>query len=1430
MGRINCIAFRSGDNNTFYVGSPSGGLWKTTDGGSTWTVLTDNNDVLGVSDIILFAGTTTATDTLFIATGDRDCGALDNLPYGHTADDHTIGILKSVDGGSTWTATGLSFNASDRETTNRIIADPGNHQIMLAATSAGLYKTTDGGSTWTLKYSTYEMTDLEFIPGHSDTIIGGCRNSGRIMRSTDKGENWAEIVNASDGGRVEIAVSESNPNRVYAVIANYNGSLRGVWRSEDAGSTFNVVYDISVTASYQNLLHKDCSPGSSNGGQGLYDLSIVCDPDDGDIVYIGGINTWKSTDAAVSFSIINHRNSTCGGTVETVHADKHMLAFQPVTHTLFECNDGGIFKSDNDGAHWTELSSGLVISQMYRLAVSPSVADEVLCGLQDNGTKSYSSGTWTHVTGADGMECAIYADDNNRQLATWQQGGMYYTSNHWSTYSTKRSSNWGNEWLEPMMLDPGQHNRIYYAKKNYLEYSYVGSSTTWYPMYLHPTPDGNILSMDISEQDADYIYVASEDSIYRTNEGYGSHVNITNITGNLPTATSHITDICVSKADTNHIWVALGNYNGDCVYETTDGGNTWTNISSGLPQIPVMSVVENWQNTNETELYAGTDVGVYQKVGTADWTLYSTNLPNVIVTDLAIYFDTVNPANSRLRAATYGRGAWETELPPAPPVCAFTASNTSPLVNNDVVTLTDQSSGSPTYRFWSITPSTFSFQNGTDEYSAAPQVLFSDTGYYSVSLYVENSVGNDTEEKSNYIHVTPISYCSADGGSNNIWEEYITDVIMGDINNTGTGQDEYTDYTNLSTGVLPGETVDISINLYYYGSGDDIGVWIDWNRDGDFDDADENVVCETSVPGANNTFSFTVPSSATVGKTRMRVRLKYYNSNCGSPCGHTSYGEVEDYSVNVVPPTLTWTGNTSDDWSVAGNWSDNTVPDKDYSVSIPASPAGGNFPVIYSGTTASCYDLTIASGANLQIYGNLTVYDTLGNNATAADLVIHSTSSGTGSLITSSDDVNMTVQRYITDNMWHLISAPNSGATANALFFNHSPEVWLTEYHENDDSWNFLTALSTPMPVGKGFGMWIENTPRSDEVISFSGPVDGSSLTLNGSTTPSLSYHSGFGYNLIANPYPAALDWDKSDWSYTNLDGSIWVWDPGAGSYKTRNRHGAGSLSDGEIPPVQGFFVHATADAASITIPAGAKVHSSNSFYKTGQENPELTDYLTFEVTSGDKKDAAWLIFNNSCSNDADEGWDIEKMPGSDEAPLLGFKQNNTLFDVMAVPPPQNETEDFLLTLRGGVALEHNLKLTALKGFDDWNIYFSDRKTGSFFDLKKTSTYRFTSTQYANPERFVLHFERNHNSITQTDNYRPLSIYAIDNKLIVERYDELKPEKMLLRVFNTTGQNIFEKELPPGERDEIKLNIPNQMILVTLTSRGHIYTQKVYID
>lgn len=656
LGRINCVAFHPTQSNTIYVGSPSGGLWKTTDGGNTWTPLTDSNPVLGVSEIIVIPNG--GTETLYIATGDRDGGSLRALNAGQENDNNTIGILKSTDGGLTWQTTGLSFQVDQNVRVNKIMTLPGNPSVLFASTTNGFYKSTDQGANWT-QLITNKYSDFEFKPGNPQIMYAAYEKNyvpAKILRSTDGGSSWTVVKTFVNGVRTELAVSPDDPSRVYAVVSDMLGGLKSIYRSDNSGLTFDEIYDGTLPA--HNILGWNCM-ALTPAGQGTYDLAIASDPNNADIVFVGGINTWKSVDGGENWDLSNIwiEDTFCSAPV--VHADKHCLEFQNGTSVLFEGNDGGIYKTTNGGTSWIHIGNTLATSQIYRLSVSATNPGMVNTGLQDNGTKSIDAGVWSDIFPGDGMECIIDYTSSNIQYACQPRGSLYKTTDDWTTYEQLDYGAMGKgSWVTPYVLDPSNHNIIYLGYDQLWKSANQGDTWTQITSFSNDTAD-KIKSIAVAQSNTNVIYCAYNQTLYKSTNG-GS--NWTNVTGSLPVSQSYLTYVTIHSSNSDNVWVSLGQYNEYKVYETTDGGTSWSNISTGLPQLPVMCVIQNRQNTFENELYAGTDRGIYVRSGSSNWEMFSNGLPNVVVTELEIYYDNITPSNSRLIAATYGRGLWESEL------------------------------------------------------------------------------------------------------------------------------------------------------------------------------------------------------------------------------------------------------------------------------------------------------------------------------------------------------------------------------------------------------------------------------------------------------------------------------------------------------------------------------------------------------------------------------------------------------------------------------------------------------------------------------------------------------------------------------------------------------------------------------------------------
>ncbi len=722
VGRINCIAFDPDDNNTFWIGAPAGGLWKTSDNGKTWTCLTDNNGVLGVSDILI-PSDYSSSKTIYIATGDKD----------HW-DNCSIGVLKSTDGGNTWNATGLSFNLSDYEMVNRLLLDPSDNNTIIAATNAGVYKTTNGGANWT-QISTENFIDMEYKPGDFNTLYGGDKY-GYIYVSSDGGQNWTKSNDL--GSRVELAVTPANPKVVYALVANSDGGLVGIYKSTDSGNSFSEVYD--GTIDNHNIL-STYNDASGSSGQGWYDLSLAVSPTDENTVIVGGVNTWRSTDGGKTFSLIAYWTGLNG--VQTVHADKHQLKYRS-DGKLFECNDGGLYVSDSNGDNYVNISNGIVNSQMYKLGVSQTVQNEVITGLQDNGTKLLYNNSWHDVKGGDGMECIIDYTNDSIQYATYTNGQITRTKDLWNTRKDIQPAGYPGAWVTPYILSPIDHNTIYAGYADVWETNDNGDNWT---KISNINFSDKIRSMAISS-DGTTLYVADLSHIWKTTD---DGKNWTDITGTLPVNSSSITYICVKDKDPNTIWVSTSGYSSPGVYESTDGGQNWTNISSGLPKIPVRSIIQNKQSTGQLQLYAGTDLGVYIKKGNNDWASFNNGLPNVRIGELEIYYNS-NQQQSKLYAATYGRGLWtspvENPVTDIPIVSTNTPTN---ITKNSVVSggkIISSGSSSITEKgiVWSentmptISDNKITYSGTDNDYAITITGLNSGTTYH-IRAYAKNNSG-----------------------------------------------------------------------------------------------------------------------------------------------------------------------------------------------------------------------------------------------------------------------------------------------------------------------------------------------------------------------------------------------------------------------------------------------------------------------------------------------------------------------------------------------------------------------------------------------------------------------------------------------------------------------------------------------------------------
>lgn len=633
LGRISSVAFHPTDANTIYAGAGGGGVWKTTNGGTSWLPLTDGLGSLGASSIVVEP---TNPQIVYLATGDGDA-----------RDNPSVGVMKSLDGGTTWNMTGLNWIHSELKYIYKLLRHPSDPNILFAATTVGIYKTIDAGASWVLSSPNLAFYDIEVKPGDGTIYYASATTSSNtwVYKSSDTGNSWTVKHTLTDAERCAIAVSPANPSYVALLYGKYSDSgFRGFYSSTNSGETFNLI------SSTPNLLGWN-SNGGDAGGQAWYDLTLAIDPTNASIIYVGGVNTWKSTNGGSTWKI--NTMWTSSGRTPVVHADKHAMEWQNNT-TLFQGNDGGLYKTTNGGSAWTHLSNTMVISQMYRIGIAQTNSS-LIAGLQDNGTKSRSTtNTWTDRIGGDGMDCAINPTNASIMFGELYYGDLKRSTNGGGTWSTTHPTSESGAWVTPFALAPSSPTTIYLGYKNI--FKSTNNGTGWTALTTGRTV--NTRSLAIAPSNANVVYFAEDaliqtggNKMYKTTNG-ATFAAITN-----PSDSGRINSITVDNTNSNTVWVSMSGYHqGKKIFKSTDGGTSWTNISGSLPNLPANCVT--FMNNSNGGVYVAMDVAVYYRDNSmSDWILFNAGLPNVEVTDLDIQYTL-----GKLRVATFGRGVWESDF------------------------------------------------------------------------------------------------------------------------------------------------------------------------------------------------------------------------------------------------------------------------------------------------------------------------------------------------------------------------------------------------------------------------------------------------------------------------------------------------------------------------------------------------------------------------------------------------------------------------------------------------------------------------------------------------------------------------------------------------------------------------------------------------
>jgi len=712
-GRVTALAVDPTNPIIVYLGAAEGGVWKTTNGGTSWTPLTDTQVSLAVGSIAIDPSNHA---TVYVGTGEGNNNQ--DVYYG-------AGILKSTDGGSTWTRLSGpfvgpfgSFNLDGGAFIGALAVSPANSQVLLAGilststtNGSGVYRSADGGNTWTLALGIDDRgTAALFDPTNgniayaalgaplaaSPAPFGDPLLQNGIYKSTDGGQTWTKVLLETSNiiGRIALTIAPSSSTTLYAAIADAttsSNSLRAVVKTTDGFKTFTTLTNAPDF----------CNP------QCWYNNVVAVAPNNPNVVYAGGLNqepnfpdhtVIRSLDGGNSWSVIS-----VGANGGTVHTDTHALAFSGDSSTLYVGSDGGVWSTTNVATapvNWNSLNSTLALTQFYGgLSMHPTNPSLGFGGAQDNGVQQYTGSlTWSVVACGDGGYTAIdfvtpttvYADGANGCLVKSTLSGDPGTFTQETMGIAPICVLPGvpplcdnASFIPPLVMDPSNSSTLYYGTSRV--YQTTDGAGTWTPISppFTATPTGTLTTIAVAPGNSNTVYAGSNDVTVgvtaiavTTNAGSGASANWSQVS---PPCPRFVTDIAVDPVSSTTAYVTysgFSGFNGDTVghvFKTTNGSASFSDISGNLPNIPVNAIVVDPDVANT--LYIATDIGVFvtSNGGTA-WSMLGTGLPNVAV--LALSFQ---HATRTLRAGTHGRSAWDLSLSTVAPGGFSLLSNPSSL-------------------------------------------------------------------------------------------------------------------------------------------------------------------------------------------------------------------------------------------------------------------------------------------------------------------------------------------------------------------------------------------------------------------------------------------------------------------------------------------------------------------------------------------------------------------------------------------------------------------------------------------------------------------------------------------------------------------------------------------------------------------------------
>lgn len=489
-----------------------------------------------------------------------------------------------------------------------------------------------------------------------------------------------------------------------------------------------------------------------------------------------------------------------------------------------------------------------------------------------------------------------------------------------------------------------------------------------------------------------------------------------------------------------------------------------------------------------------------------------------------------------------------------------------------------------------------------------------------------------------------------------------------------------------------------------------------------------------------------------------------------------------------------------------------------------------------SAGTLNVYNLQISKGNALAAtFGNINVNNNLvvkpdawftnnsGNTITVSgNALFEASASGMASFInngTFNVTGTTTVQQYLTSQKWHLVSPPVTGATINAYY-----NTYLKEYNEPSNSWTYLYQPTTmPMNVGQGYSAWASDGLTGTTTVLYTGSLNNSNINLSGFSYSPATNTTHYGFRLIGNPYPCAIDWNTS-WPQTNLSGWAVIYDNGISRGWHPTLGGYNGMTNGIIPSSQGFWVRATSAAATLTIPLSARVHNAQAFYKDTQLS--MYPIIRLNASGNGFTDETVITFLADATDDFDGYYDLEKFFNIEESPQLYSMAGNRNYGFNVMAP---EYKDKVVQLGFENTLQGNYKLyiAVLENLDPGiNVYLEDILTGQVSKLSEGMAIYFDHNPLNEPHRFNLHFKDSYFGEDELSG-NEASIYAFGKTIYIET-PGLKAGQ--IKIYNVIGQEIHRSEITAGNRyGKINLNDETGYYFVKVQTGDQVITQKVFI-